>query len=82
MNNPPLCAIDEEDVQEEKKDTNGKKKKLTRIDSDLLVDRYHSTQKFNREILLQNISDDDEPQSSYSPNTNWQEDNDDEDEDW
>ena len=82
MNNPSLCVIDEEeqdfnDLQQQSKE----KKKLTRIDSDLLIDRYHSTQKFNRDVL-QDISDNEDiqPQSPFSPSNNWQDD-DEEDED-
>lgn len=78
MNNPALCVIDEEeqdfnDVEQQSKE----KKKLTRIDSDLLIDRYHSTQKFNRDL---SDNEDIQPQSPFSPNNNWQDD-DEEDED-
>jgi hypothetical protein len=88
VNNPPLCAIDEEDVNlnddeqkaNEKKRKKRKRKKLIHIDSDVLVDRYHSTQKINRDnvdALQYSSEDDNQPQSPYSPNNNW---NDDEEE--
>ena len=45
---------------------------MSRIDSNLLIDRYHSTENFNQNIL-QNISEDDheyiQRQSPCSPNT-------------
>jgi len=82
MNNPPMCTIDEQDinlsdVEEKSNDKKRKKKKKTiNIDSDLLIDRYHITQKRNRENVdaLQYLSDDEvPPQSPYSPDNNWQE---------
>lgn len=76
MNNLPLFAIDEEEREsnDPEQKWNEKKEKMSRIDSSLLIDRYHSTQNFNQNIL-QNISEDDDEyiqrQSPYSPNTTW-----------
>ncbi len=90
MNNPPLCTIDEQDINSddvEPKSTDKKRKKKRKtinIDSDVLVDRYHLTQKIYREKFdaLQDSDDDEvQPQSPYSPNNNWQ-DEDEEEEDF
>ena len=79
MNNPPLCAIDEEEGNisdvERKSKKKRRKKKLIHIDSDLLVDRYHSTQKINRDNVdaFHHSSEDEiQPSSPFSPNNNWQ----------
>jgi hypothetical protein len=79
INNPPMCTIDEQDMNlsDAEQKSNEKKKKTINIDSDLLIDRYHLTQKMNRENFdaLQYSSDDEiQIQSPYSPNNNnWQE---------
>jgi hypothetical protein len=95
VNNPPLCAIDEEDGNlsnneqkaNEKKTTRRKKKKkkLIRIDSDVLVDRYHSTQKIDRDnvdALQYSSEDENQLQSPYSPNNNNWNDEEEEEEDF
>jgi len=78
MNNP----LDDQEmnfIDIEQKSNDKKRRKTNQtinIDSDLLVDRYHLTQKINREKFddLQYSSDDeDQPQSPYSPDNNWQE---------
>jgi hypothetical protein len=51
-----------------------KKKKLIHIDSDVLVDRYRSTQKIDRDnvdALQYSSEDENQLQSPYSPNNNW-----------
>jgi len=78
INNPSICTIDEEDINlsDVEQKSNEKKKKTINIDSDLLVNRYHLTQKINRENFdaLQYSSDDEvQIQSPYSPDNNYQE---------
>ncbi len=57
-NNPPVCTIDDQDmnssdVEEKSNDKKRRRKNQTiNIDSDLLVDRYHSTQKSIKIILM------------------------------
>jgi hypothetical protein len=87
-NNPPVCTIDDQDmnssdVEEKSNDKKRRRKNQTiNIDSDLLVDRYHSTQKIDRDNFdaLQYPSDDEgQSHSPYSPDNAWQEEDEDED---
>lgn len=78
-NNPPMCTIDEEDVnlneveQKSNEKKRQKKRKTMIIDPDLLVNRYRLTQKDHREHINSSDDDDDiEPQSPFSPANNWQ----------
>lgn len=77
MNNPPMCTLNEEDINsndvEQKSNDKKRTKKVNKtinINSDLLIDRYHITQKINRDNFdaRQYSSDEeDQPQSPYSP---------------
>ncbi|CAF1033210.1 unnamed protein product [Rotaria magnacalcarata] len=94
-NNPPICAIDEEnmnsnDIERKSNDRKrSKKNKITTIDVDLLVDRYHLSHDNNKDdfdALLYSSEDEDQLQLTYSPDTvrrdggtEEDEDNDDED---
>ncbi len=91
MNDSTICIIDDQDMnssdieQKWNEKKRQKKNKTINTDSDLLVDRYHLTQKINREKFddLQYSSDDeDQPQSPYSPDNNWQEQEQEEEEDF
>ncbi len=84
MNNP----LDDQEtnfIDIEQKSNHKKQRKTNQtinIDSDLLVDRYHLTQKIHRENLdaLQYSSDEEgQSQSPYSPDRVWQEEDEDED---
>ena len=91
VNNPSLCTIDEEEDIEQKSNDNkrdkNKKKKRMNIDSDSLVDRYNLTQKLNRNSFddhLDYSSDEEVEQvrSPYSPDKNWQDEDEQEGEDF
>ncbi|CAF4596302.1 unnamed protein product [Rotaria sp. Silwood1] len=73
-NNPSICTIDDQDMNSNDKKRQNKKKR-TIIDTDLLIDRYHITQKANREnfdALQYSSENEDQPQSPYSPDNIWQ----------
>ncbi|CAF2661739.1 unnamed protein product [Rotaria sp. Silwood2] len=89
-NNPSIYTIDDQDMDSndvEQKSNDKKRQKKTKrtiIDTDLLIDRYNLTQKANREnfdALQYSSEDEDQPQSPYSPDNIWQQEEDDEDED-
>ncbi|CAF1561774.1 unnamed protein product, partial [Rotaria sordida] len=89
-NNPPICTIDDQDmkssdIEEKSKDKNRQNKnKGTIINADLFIDHYHLTQRTDREnfdALQYSSEDEDQPQSPYSPDNVWQEEDNDEDED-
>ncbi len=76
MNNPPICTLDDQDINlndVEQKSDNKKRKKMNKtinINSDVLVDRYHLTQKINRENVdtcSYSSDEEDQPQSPYFP---------------
>ncbi|CAF3007083.1 unnamed protein product [Rotaria sp. Silwood2] len=89
-NNPSIYTIDDQDMDSndvEQKSNDKKRQKKTKrtiIDTDLLIDRYNLTQKANRENFdtrQYSSEDEDQPQSPYSPDNIWQQEEDDEDED-
>ncbi|CAF3987873.1 unnamed protein product [Rotaria sordida] len=84
-NNHPNCRIDDQDmnssdVEQKSNDKKRQKKnKPTIIDTDLLIDRYHLTEKVNREYFYSS-EDEDQPQSPYSPDKIWREEKEDDEE--
>lgn len=86
VNNPPECTFDDPDanlVEMETKSDEQQRKQTMNVDSDSLVERYHLTQRVNRDnVDARQYSSDEEdrPQSPFSPDRAWQENDDDEDE--
>ena len=88
MHHSPVCTLDDEEItvhDVELKSNKKNRKKINQMDSDILVDRYHLTQKIRRDNFdtRQYSSDEeDQPQSPYSPDHLRQEEEDDDEEDF
>ncbi|CAF1582072.1 unnamed protein product [Adineta steineri] len=91
INDPPICTLDDPDINLNDVEQKSKDKKRRRIDKTInldsgeLIDRYHLTQKSNRDnsdAHQYSSDEEDQPPSPYSPDHVWQDEEDEDEEDF
>ncbi|CAF1387732.1 unnamed protein product [Adineta steineri] len=90
-NDPPICTLDDPDINVNDIEQKSKDKKRRRLDKTInldsgeLIDRYHLTQKSNRDnsdAHQYSSDEEDQPPSPYSPDHVWQDEEDEDEEDF